>query len=474
MNNEEQLQDLTMDVTDVRTENGVNKLKCSQRARFASEYLVDLVQHFDVIWRKFTTNQQQLQSEMKKIQIEIGKLMKNKKKEEAEKLIVHRNLMKQREEKEQNLVNEMLEMRDKYWSQIGNIVHHSVPISNDEKDNIVVKKWGTPGELVKLHHSEVLHRIDGYNMESGINIAGHRSYFLKGLAVILNQAIINYAIHFLTSKKFGKLVDGTENDSDDKFNYQLLQTPLFMNQDIMAKTAQLSDFDEQLYKVTGNGNDDVKYLIATSEQPISGYHMNEWINEFDLPKRYLGYSTCFRKEAGSSGRDLRGIFRVHQFEKVEQFCITKPEDSWKMHEEMLKNSEEFYQSLELPYQVIMIVSGALNNAASKKYDLEAWFPNTQEYRELVSCSNCTDYQSSRLSIRCGFTVGKDKKFVHMLNSTLVASERTLCCILENYQTIDGVNIPAKLQPYCHGIKFIPFVRELPKETQIIKEVKETK
>ena len=154
-------------------------------------------------------------------------------------------------------------------------------------------------------------------------------------------------MHFLTSKKFGKLGNekGTEKEGDgDKFNYTVLQTPLFMNQDIMAKTAQLSDFDEQLYKVTGSAGDEPKYLIATSEQPISGYHLNEWLYETDLPKRYLGYSTCFRKEAGSSGRDLRGIFRIHQFEKVEQFCITKPEHSWEMHEEMLNNSETFYQS----------------------------------------------------------------------------------------------------------------------------------
>lgn len=130
-----------------------------------------------------------------------------------------------------------------------------------------------------------------------------------------------------------------------------------------------------------------------------------------------------------------------------------------MHDEMLNNSELFYQSLNLPYRVVVIVSGALNDAASKKYDLEAWFPNTQEYRELVSCSNCTDFQSKRLGIRCGFSTGKEKKFVHMLNSTLVATERTLCCILENYQTEDGVNVPDILQPFCHGIKFFPFVKK---------------
>lgn len=246
-----------------------------------------------------TTNQQQLQAEMKKIQLEIGKLMKEKKKEEAEKLIKQREELKQREEKEQALVDKMLQMRDEYWGQIGNIVHPSVPISNDEVDNLVVKKWGEPKPKVPLHHSEVLYRIDGYNMESGTAIAGQRGYFLKGAAVMLNQALINYAMHFLTSKKMGKLGEekGTEKEEEaGKFNYTLLQTPLFMNKSIMSKTAQLSDFDEQLYKVTGGKDDEPKYLIATSEQPISGYHMNEWIYETELPKRYLGYSTCFRKE----------------------------------------------------------------------------------------------------------------------------------------------------------------------------------
>jgi seryl-tRNA synthetase len=152
--------------------------------------------------------------------------------------------------------------------------------------------------------------------------------------------------------------------------------------------------------------------------------------------RYAGYSTCFRKEAGAHGKDTWGIFRVHQFEKVEQFVITEPEKSWEQFDEMIKFSEEFYQSLGLPYQIVSIVSGALNNAAAKKYDLEAWFPYQGEYKELVSCSNCTDYQSRRLEIRCGVKKmgDREKKYVHCLNATLCASERALCCILENYQT----------------------------------------
>jgi len=235
----------------------------------------------------------------------------------------------------------------------------------------------------------------------------------------------------------------------------------------MAKTAQLDQFDEELYKVIAS--EDEKYLIATSEQPISAFHSGEWFDDpkTQLPLRYAGFSTCFRKEAGSAGRDMWGIFRVHQFEKIEQFCITEPEKSWEIFENMVANSEEFYQSLGLPYQLVAIVSGALNLAAAKKCDLEAWFPFQGEYKELVSVSNCTDYQSRRLEIRSGLANKEQKRkvYVHMLNGTLCATTRALCCIAENYQTPEGLNVPKVLQPYLGGREFLPFVKELPKGLQ---------
>ena len=308
-------------------------------------------------------------------------------------------------------------------------------------------KWGEPREMTKemYCHHELLWMIDGYEPERGTRVAGHRGYFLKGNAVLLNQAIIMYAMHWNNQRGF-----------------TTLQTPYFMNKDVMAGVAQLEDFDEELYHVTGEEGDE-KYLIATSEQPICGYHMGEWLDEKDLPLKYTGFSTNFRKEAGAHGKDTWGIFRVHQFDKVEQFVICKPEESWDMHEYMIKNSREFYESLGLPYRVVNIVSGALNNAAAKKYDLEGWFPGYGTYRELVSCSNCTDYQSRAMEIRCGATKknNEEKKYVHMLNSTLCALTRTLCCILENYQTPEGIKIPEKLLPYMDGITFLPFKRPIP-------------
>jgi seryl-tRNA synthetase len=242
-------------------------------------------------------------------------------------------------------------------------------------------------------------------------------------------------------------------------------TPFFLRREVMAKTAQLSQFDEELYKVVGDADD--KYLIATSEQPISAFHAGEWFEKpsEQLPIKYAGYSTCFRKEAGAHGKETWGIFRVHQFEKVEQFVLTEAEKSWDMFNAMIETSEEFFKSLGLSYRLVSIVSGALNNAAAKKYDLEAYFPFQGEYKELVSCSNCTDYQSRRLEIRCGVkTMGdREKKYVHCLNSTLCATERTLCGILENWQRPErnGVEVPPPLRPFMGGRDFLPYLKELP-------------
>jgi seryl-tRNA synthetase len=275
-----------------------------------------------------------------------------------------------------------------------------------------------------------------------VAVSGHRGYFLTGMGLLLNQALINYGLAFLMERE-----------------YVPVQPPYMMNKEAMAGIAQLEDFDEQLYKVVG---EDEKYLIATSEQPICVFHRNEWLTEKELPRKYAGYSSCFRKEAGSHGRDAWGIFRVHQFEKIEQFVVCPPEDSARHHEEMIAAAEAFYKSLNIAYRVVNIVSGELNNAAAKKYDLEGWFPTLAVYRELVSCSNCTDYQSRAMDVRCGNKKADGpKRFVHFLNSTLCATTRTICAILENYQTPEGVKVPDVLVPYMGGRTFLPFTREKP-------------
>jgi seryl-tRNA synthetase len=348
-------------------------------------------------------------------------------------------LVQKREDAEKQL--------EKALGSIGNIVHKDVVISKTEDDNPVLRTWGeinkdlvVNGEdLGKLHHHQVMQCLDFIEMERGSKVAGHRGYYLKGFGVMLNQALINFGIQTLAKK-----------------DYTACQAPFFMKKSVMEQTCQLSDFSENLYQVEGTDDSEPLYLIATSEQPISAMHKGEWIEPSDLPMRYAGISTCFRKEAGSHGKDVWGLFRIHQFEKVEQFIYCDPKKSWEELDRMVATSEEFYKALELPYQVIGLVSSELNDAAAMKMDLEAWFPGYNAYRELVSCSNCTDFQSRALEIRYALKNTDEKLYVHLLNGTLCATERTMCCIVENYQTPEGLRIPKVLQPFMGGVEFIPY------------------
>lgn len=442
-----------LDIFDFIVEKGGDpkRIKESQRRRYAPEEAVDEV---IALYEDHRTTQYaatQINTKINELQKQIG--AKKKAKENAD------DLMKQKveyEKEKKGLIDSAAEKElalKKKIGTIGNIVHDSVPVNNDEDHNAEQRTWPKgvkPEKKDVLSHHEVLTRLDGYDPERGVKVVGHRGYFLRKWGVFLNQALINYGLEFLDAK-----------------GYIPLQTPQFMLKDYMAKTAQLEQFDEELYKVIDGDAQNDKYLIATSEQPISAFHADEWLVAKDLPIRYAGFSSCYRREAGSHGRDAWGIFRVHQFEKVEQFVLTDPEKSWEMFDDMIAVSEEFYQSLGVPYRVVAIVSGALNNAAAKKYDLEAWFPFQGEYKELVSCSNCTDYQSRALEIRYGAKLQTEirKKYVHALNSTLCATERALCCLLENFQTEDGFNVPEPLRKYLPGApEFLPFTKELPKDT----------
>ena len=326
---------------------------------------------------------------------------------------------------------------------VGNIVHDTVPVSKDEQNNELVREWGTPRTGEFRHHHHLLRMIDGYSPEQGSKVVGHRGYYLKGPGMLLNMALANYGVRFLLER-----------------GYTAIQPPYFMLQSVMGKVAQLAQYDEELYHVSTqneHGEHDDHYLIATSEQPLAAYHIDQQLHSKDLPIRYAGFSTCFRKEAGAYGKDTWGIFRVHQFDKVEQFCITTAEDSWPEHEKMLRVSEECLQELGIPYRVVNIVSGELNDAAAKKYDIEAWFPGYNEYREVVSCSNCTDYQSRTTNTRLD-----NGLYPHMLNSTLCACTRIICAILENFQTESGITVPPVLRNYLGGQTEIPYILRGPR------------
>ena len=457
---------MVLDINLFRKEKGGNpdQVRESEKKRFREGNLVDKVIELDAQWRKKNYEAEQTAAEFGVINKAIAKKKKaSKGKDKCEEEIKQIGLVKEKKLALEEEAKALKMEKDKLLYNVGNLVHESVPVSNDEVDNKIERTWGeikdikvnsTPG---RAHHHEILAMIDGYDPKRGQKISGHRGFFLKGMGAILNMALVNYGMHFLM-----------------KHGYTILQTPFFMKRKIMSQTAQLSDFDDQLYKVsTGNGSgpDHESYLIATSEQPISAYYLNEVLEPTDLPVRFGGYSTCFRKEAGAHGKDTWGIFRVHQFEKIEQFCITSPDKSWEEFEKMISVAEEFYKALKLPYRVVNIVSGELNDAAAKKYDLEAWFPGYNAYRELVSCSNCLDYQSRNLNVRYGVgKVDKNNKkkkveYVHMLNATLCATERTLCCILENYQTETGVVVPEVLRSYV-GTDFIPYTKPVPKKKDL--------
>lgn len=343
---------------------------------------------------------------------------------------------------------DLQKLRNEALAEIGNLLHISVPISDSEKDNEVIFSSGGVNVQKPYSHVDLIQMINGVDISAGTKVAGGRGYFLKGPCVLLQMALVQMAVHKWTAKE-----------------YQPIYTPVFMRKEIMQEVAQLSQFNEELYKVVGKTVDEEKYLIATSEQPIAALHRNEWIPESSLPIRYIGQSTCFRQEVGSHGRDTGGIFRVHQFEKIEQFVLTSPNHnkSWEMMDEMMNNCKEFYNDLGIAFRVVNIVSGALNHAAAKKLDLEAWFPGSKAYRELVSCSNCLDYQARRLFIRYGKqkTNSGKQQFVHMLNATACATTRVICAILETCQTENGIEIPKILKKYFPPDypDVIPFNRE---------------
>lgn len=457
---------MTIGIELLREKGTPDKVYKSEEMRGRGRELVDTVIQLDKDWIKaqFDTEQAKRKvNDVQKVITEKKKTSKGSDKCEAE--------LKQKEaaEKEVERLQEVSDAkkteRDAKLGKIGNIVPSpeedpDIVVEKDEDHNKVVKTWGKPRDFSAFKygtngfrpHFELLEMLGAVEFEQGRDVVGERGYFLMGPGVLLNQALINYGIAFLHAK-----------------GYTPVQPPFMMKKDLMGKTAELADYDETLYKVVEDPKKPEldKYLIATSEQPISALHHNQPLDQARFPIRYSGISSCFRREAGGGGRDIRGIFRVHQFEKVEQFVFCAPDKSWEEHNKMIDMAGEFWQNLGVPYQVISIVTGALNNAAAKKYDLEGWFPGDDEgkgkYRELVSCSNCLDYQARAMNTKFGFK--PEDPFCHMLNSTLCATERGLCCLVENYQEEGGVRVPSALQPFMLGQEFLEFKKKLKEDVK---------
>lgn len=312
---------------------------------------------------------------------------------------------------------------------IPNLVHESVPIGPDEAANLEIRKFGTipKFDFPVKDHIDISQNLDLVDLERAAKTAGARFYYLKNGLVRLNQALIHFALDYLEQKQ-----------------YVLIQPPYMINQKSMEGAIIAQDFQDVIYKI----QDEDLFLIGTSEHSIASMRSDEILEGKDLPIRYAGVSPCFRKEAGAHGRDQKGIFRVHQFEKIEQYVFARPEESWKEHERMLAVAEEFYQQLEIPYRVMLLSSGDMGKVSAKTYDIEAWMAGQNAYREIVSCSNCLDFQTRRLKIRFRDKTNEQTQYLHSLNSTLVATTRTLVAIMENFQTKDGhIAVPKALQKY---------------------------
>ena len=319
---------------------------------------------------------------------------------------------------------------------IPNLVDKSVPIGMNQNANKEIRKWGTiPNFDFKVNdHINISENLDLVDLERAAKVAGARFYYLKNDLVRLNQSLIHYGLEFLAKKE-----------------YSLVQPPYMINRESMEGAVIADDFEEVIYKI----EEEDLYMIGTSEHAMAAMYSKEIIDGKDLPLRYAGISPCFRKEAGAHGRDQKGIFRVHQFDKIEQFIFSRPEDSRNEHEKMLAVSEEFYQNLEIPYRVMLLSTGDMGKVSSKTYDIEAWMAGQNAYREIVSCSNCLDYQARRLKIRYRDKTNEDTQYLHTLNSTLIATTRVLVSIMENFQTKDGhIRIPQVLQSYMGNQKEI--------------------
>jgi len=401
----------------------IQQMLKSRDIEFDLDGLIDA----DKLRREFILKTDELRKKKNQFSLEISQ-----KKKGGEDATIILDEMKRVSEELSGLESSQAEIEKKYMQlalTIPNLVDQSVPVGKDDSANKEIKKWGKIPEFdfkVK-DHIDISEKLDLVDLERAAKVAGARFYYLKDDLVRLNQALIHYALEFLNEK-----------------NYSLVQPPYMINHQSMEGAIITDDFKEVIYKI----EDEDLYMIGTSEHPMVAMHSGEIIEGKELPLRYAGISPCFRKEAGAHGRDQKGIFRVHQFEKIEQFVFARPEDSWKEHERMLAIAEEFYQKLEIPHRVMLLSSVDMGKISAKTYDLEAWMAGQNAYREIVSCSNCLDFQARRLKIRYREKTNEETKYLHTLNSTLMATTRVLVSILENFQNKDGhITIPKVLQKY---------------------------
>jgi seryl-tRNA synthetase len=395
------------------------------------EMLNNLIE-YDIEWRNLLTESSELRHKLNQITAEVANLKKQKK--DASKQIEQAKSIPQQIKELEVKVAEYREKADQLLLKLPNILHETVPFGKDEHDNVVETLVGKPPKFgfEPKSHVEIASDLDLIDFERAAKVSGHGFYYLKGDLARLDFAIMTYTIDLLRNRA-----------------YTLIEPPLMMHRKPYLGVTDLEFFGDQLYKI----EDDDLYLIATSEHPMAASFMDEILLQQDLPIKYVGVSPCFRKEVGAHGKYTKGLFRVHQFNKIEQFIFCHPDDSWKYHEELQKNSEDLYKGLGLHYRVVNVCTGDIGIIAAKKYDIEVWMADGT-YREAGSNSNCTDYQARRLNIKYREKEGQSPVgFVHTLNNTALATSRTLIAILEQYQQKDGsVVIPEVLRPLMGGLE----------------------
>lgn len=446
--------------------NNPEKLRCSQRLRGLDTSVVDKAVRLDAKWRKARAKVSELQRQRNEVSRRIAKTKDQK---EKQRLIQETKLLSEKVSKEEQRVEKIDKQRTSVLQSIPNIAHESVPEGRDETENQPVKYIGTPRvwqnyleqfladaqglpakytvtEEQPPSHYDISEQTGMIDTERAAKTTGTRYYFLIDQIFWLNQALGLYALDEITRRGFVPVMP-----------------PHLLNHDAYSGVTDIGAFEDALYKLE---NRDL-YLIATSEHPIAARYMREVLEIDELPLLLAGYSPCYRKEAGAHGKDTKGIFRVHQFSKVEQFVFCHPEDSWEWIEKMIQNVEEVWEPLGLPFRIVNMCGGDLGKVAAKTYDMEVWMPSQGKYREMVSCSNCTDYQSARLDTRFAEKRGHPTKgFVHTLNSTVIATTRAITAVLENNIQPDGrILIPKPLLKYLKPIEAAPhkYITPLPQQ-----------
>jgi len=419
-----------LDIKFIRLE--PDKVREALEKRGQDNCCIDHILELDERRRKILFDVSSLKQERNQVSDEIGHLKKEKK-DAQEKILAMREVSGRIKEMdveiksvEQQIQNSLLE--------IPNMVDESVPVGPDEDSNEEIRKWGKPREFdfEPQAHWDLGEKLDILDFERGAKIAAARFTVLKKGGARLERALINFMLDIHTKEH----------------HYQEIFPPFLVNANTMTGTGQLPKFENDLFK----SNDDL-YLVPTAEVPLTNLHQDEILSEADLPLYYTAYTACFRREAGSYGKDVRGLIRQHQFNKVELVKVCKPEDSFQELEKLTREAEIVLQRLELPYRVVTLSSGDIGFSAAKTYDLEVWLPAQGKYREISSCSNCTDFQARRANIRYRSQESGKVHFVHTLNGSGVAVGRTMVAILENYQEKDGsIVIPDALRPYMDGLK----------------------